>query len=673
MNTYTRGTTINGGVLQFGTGAGAAVPTTAGGILINSGGALAATGPSGYANAGAWAASGLISTSSSGALAIAGNDSSAVNFKTPGLNNLYLGATGAFTYSGNLTPGSNGYLLGGGGGVLTVSSLLSGANALTVNGNVVLSGNNTYSGATTIIGGDLQAVDGVGLPASSNLVFNGNVAATGMGAVFQGSGTFSRALGTGAGQVQWTGDGGFAANGSPLTVNIPNGGNPLVWGSTTNFLATGAVLTFGSPTANNQVNFTNSIDLSGGTSCGIFVAAGAGGDSALISGNVIDSVGGAILTKSGGGELIVNNILPSGNLTLASGGGAFTVVNTITVPNTFNLTLAPTAGAGMVTLGSVQFSGTAVGNPRAGAGAWTNTLLLTSATGTIVSVGNLGAGPGVLDNGGIDLQNGSTLRITGSNNLGGFMVLGTDNIITTDPGQYGTTLQIASDSAFGTASTVYARNVDSAATPWDQSVYAWNGVIQGVGGPHTLSGRHLTIRGNITFNGDDLTFAGPAFVRSNGSHTLFVDNTTTFADGLYQQSAGQSVIKDGPGTLIVGGTTSTLTWTGGGNTYGPFSTYTNGTTVQAGTLQWATAYAIPTSGTVQVASGATLALNVGGPNEAAKSDLDRLLGNTTFASGGLLGLDTTNAAGGSFNYSSDISGGMTLAKLGPKHAGPQRQ
>ena len=79
---------------------------------------LAATGPSGYATAGAWAASGKIAVSSSGALAIAAADSSTLDFSTTGtsLSSLYLGATGPYTYSGTLTPGSNGYLLGGGGG-----------------------------------------------------------------------------------------------------------------------------------------------------------------------------------------------------------------------------------------------------------------------------------------------------------------------------------------------------------------------------------------------------------------------------------------------------------------------------------------------------------------------------------------------------------------------------
>ena len=103
----------------------------------------------------------------------------------------------------------------------------------------------------------------MGLPTASNLIFGGNLASNSYGAVLQSSGTFSRSLGSGAGQVQWTGDGGFAAIGGPLTVSLNNGGNPLVWNSTPGFLSEGNVLTLGSPTANNQVNFTNSIGLNG--------------------------------------------------------------------------------------------------------------------------------------------------------------------------------------------------------------------------------------------------------------------------------------------------------------------------------------------------------------------------------------------------------------------------
>ena len=66
-NTYSGGTTINGGVLQFDNSG--ALPST-GGITINAGGALAVAGA--QTTAMGWLGSGKIATSSAGALALVG-------------------------------------------------------------------------------------------------------------------------------------------------------------------------------------------------------------------------------------------------------------------------------------------------------------------------------------------------------------------------------------------------------------------------------------------------------------------------------------------------------------------------------------------------------------------------------------------------------------------------
>ena len=145
-NGYTGGTTISGGVLQFGPAAGT-VPSS-GTITIASGGVLVATGPTGYTTAANWLSSGRLSTASSGALALTANDSPTANYNLSGYSGLYLGSIGNNTCSGTLTAGSNGFFLGGGGGKLAVTSNLQGA-LLTTQGNVTISGtNNTLSGFT---------------------------------------------------------------------------------------------------------------------------------------------------------------------------------------------------------------------------------------------------------------------------------------------------------------------------------------------------------------------------------------------------------------------------------------------------------------------------------------------------------------------------------------------
>ena len=87
------------------------------------------------------------------------------------------GGPGGATYSGSLTPGNATYRLGGGGGALNVSSALTGGNSLVAfgsggSGSVILSGNNTYSGGTTINAQTLQFAQTVAMPASGTVTVN---------------------------------------------------------------------------------------------------------------------------------------------------------------------------------------------------------------------------------------------------------------------------------------------------------------------------------------------------------------------------------------------------------------------------------------------------------------------------------------------------------------------
>ena len=273
-----------------------------------------------------------------------GNGGSIINSSTANSSVLTVSpAGGSTTFSG---------MIQGGGTLGTISLVLSGS------GTQVVSGSNTYSGSTTINAGVLQATDAVGLPSNSNLMFSGNLAQNGNGAVFQSSGTFSRSLGTGAGQVQWTGDGGFAANGGKLTVklvpafdisgNALSASSPLVWGNnsgtssviaTLGFVPDGNALTFGSPTANSQVEFQNSIDLNGETHQ-IDVAAGAGGDRALLSGSLINSQSNGMggLLKTGLGTLVLSgtNSYDGGTEVAA---GTLEITTTAALPSGTSLTV----------------------------------------------------------------------------------------------------------------------------------------------------------------------------------------------------------------------------------------------------------------------------------------------------------------------------------------------
>ncbi len=177
-----------------------------------------------------------------------------------------------------------------------------GTSSLTKTGptRVTLTGINTYAGPTTIVGGSLRADNGVGLPTNSLLTLNGGVFE------LNTAGTFSRALGSGAGNVQITGGlSGFSNGGtSASTINLGGSGATLQWGSANFNPATGLVLNAGSST--NSIILANGLDLNGTASRTIYNQ-GATANTATISGVISNSVSGALsnLTFNGGGSTII--------------------------------------------------------------------------------------------------------------------------------------------------------------------------------------------------------------------------------------------------------------------------------------------------------------------------------------------------------------------------------
>lgn len=242
---------------------------------------------------------------------------------------------------------------------------------------------NVYSGDTLVRGGALEGVDGVGLSAASNLVLDGGV--------YQGSGTFSRAVGTNAGEVSWGADGGgFSARGGTLDVALGGGTGQVTWGSG-GFVPAGSALLFGSAQADSLVRFENDVDL-GGAARTVLVTAGAGGDAAEMSGVLSD---GALQVGDGshGGILILTGANTYSGGTSVSGG-------TLVVANTSGSGTG--SGAVDVLAGTLRGTGT-VGAVSVYAGG-------TLAAGTAAATGVLTV------NGNLSLASGSTttLRLNGT-------------------------------------------------------------------------------------------------------------------------------------------------------------------------------------------------------------------------------------------------------------------
>ena len=135
----------------------------------------------------------------------------------------------------------------------TLSGALTGTGGLIKAGDGTLSlssGSNTYSGATEIRAGALRG----NVSASSNTELAGGVREL--------SANYTGNLGSGAGEIRWTGSGGFSAETGTVTVNFGNQAT-LVWNSTSGFLTTGSTLVLGSGGAAGTIVLADALDLNG--------------------------------------------------------------------------------------------------------------------------------------------------------------------------------------------------------------------------------------------------------------------------------------------------------------------------------------------------------------------------------------------------------------------------
>lgn len=202
-------------------------------------------------------------------------------------------ATGTGTINVTGTSTYDGVIQDGGAGMIT---------ALTKSGTgtLVLTGANTQSGQTLITGGALRQASATALSPNSNVNMNGGIVELGVA-------DFVDPLGTGNGQLQFTGNGGFGAFGGTRIANIGGAAGTMTWG-TGNFVPDGSSLILSGPNSDSTIRFLNPIDLNGGTRRIISLGGTAAVD-AEIAGNITN-----------------------GSLALAPGGALFQVTGQISAP-----------------------------------------------------------------------------------------------------------------------------------------------------------------------------------------------------------------------------------------------------------------------------------------------------------------------------------------------------
>ena len=654
-NTYTGRTTISGGTLQLGNGGTTGRLSTSSAILnngnltINRSDAVAQgtdfsaapiTGTGSFTKTGAGTTTLSAANTFSGLTTVSAGVLNLTNALA--LQNSAIVTTGAgtVTFTGFTTPVLGG-LSGASGDLTTVIPGFASTTALSLNaasgsvtyggvigdglgggdmtltkngaGTQILSGANTYTGATIVNAGTLT----VGSGATGSL----NSAST----LQMGGGIFNYSR-TGASQT---------VNG--LTVNAAN--------STVNNTSSGTILTLGAitrtPSLYGTINFatltgairtttgnTNSIvgpwattgstttlryavgSADGITSTGIEARTGTTATSTTLA-NVTDATGNfeysaAATTAS---DLTANTLRYSGAATTTAIGA----LNTLTLNGLMN------AGTAALTVsGGPSTGGILIGS--------TNELVVAAnaQNTTISAVIKDGVSAGTLVYSG-----GGTLTLSGANTYTGGLIINS-----------------------GTVSTPTASSVSAGGTGTGPITVNGAGRLTLTTGVGTLN-RALTLNGGTLFcngSGDNLTVAGTIAFGANSTIAAAASNS-----GFPTVSANTS------GT---GGFTKTST---GGLRLNGTNTYSGPTVVSAGGLTVKSSlYGNDTSkwtpANITVAGGATLVLNVQGSGEftiaqAATmfSQLSTNVNNNGLQAGSFIGVDTRNAAAGTYTYSANIT------------------
>jgi fibronectin-binding autotransporter adhesin len=254
------------------------------------------------------------------------------------------------------------------------------ANALDKlgSGTLVLTGSNSYTGATNISEGILRIN-------SENSLGSGQLRLQG-GVLGLGSGDFTRPLATGVGSVTIQQDGsGFAAFGANRTVNIGGAGAQLGWGTTSNFFNTnGSRMVLNVDQSDATLTLANALSLGNNATRTIEVGDGSAAVDAIITGIVSQSPGS------------VSNLIKSGHGLLQ-----------LDAANTYSGTTTVSAGTLLVG-GSIANSATTVASGASLRGSGTTGTVNVSAGG-ILAPGHLT--PGVLNTQSLNLAGNLQIRL----------------------------------------------------------------------------------------------------------------------------------------------------------------------------------------------------------------------------------------------------------------------
>lgn len=637
-NTYTGATTVNAGILQAGVASvpvTPALPVVSGAFGVNS----AVT-----VNGGALDLAGFSNTI--GSLAGAGGFVQS----TLGVATLATGSDGTSTsYTGIVQDGA--------GGILSFTKVGAGTQ--------ILGGINTYTGATTVLAGTLQA--------GSNQAFGVNSATTVANGAFLELAGFSNTIGS-------LSDGGvFPATGIVQNTLATGGNNPTVltiagtsaaavgFGGTINQAGAGAPLAVvingglapvaggaGTQSLSGQSNYSGGTTLNSGSldidATGVGIGQGVAAVTGPLGTGQLTINGGDIGTGVGSGGANVNNAI--GNVVQVNGN--FTVSNVVLPVATLGApsvnAAAPAAGAAVINTytpfgpngfvsDGVTFTNTVTLNTVGGTtittnsgfldltGTITETPLAKAAGGGLTFAGNTftyigsAAGGAALGIPTLPAQVDAANTYTGLTTVaGGFVLLGKNAVnawaipgnLSISPGAY-----VQFDSGGGAVANQI--NINSSAVV--------NGTLDTAGLNQTLN--NLTGGGTVRL--DNSAYNSPAAGTLAGILTLSSGN---FSGAIVDGGLGGQLVKNGPGTLILTGN----------------NTYVGNTTINGGVLA---VNGTTTSANTFVNPGATLqgVGRIGG----------NVLNNGTVSPGNSVGTLTVSG-----NYKQTSNGNLVIEVAGGK-------